>query len=158
MRGPEASRVQVRRYAPADLDSLFALDQQCFPPEIAYSAGELRYFLETKDALALIAARGEQIDGFIIAQQCRGNPAFQARIITMDVAPARRRLGLASLLMHAAETELRAAHVVTVRLEVAVSNLAAQSFYRKFGYESIGRRKRYYPTGEDALVMQKRLD
>ena len=40
-------------------------------------------------------------------------------------------------------------------LEVREHNRDAQRLYKHFGFEVIGRRKKYYPeTGEDALVMQ----
>jgi ribosomal-protein-alanine N-acetyltransferase len=39
-------------------------------------------------------------------------------------------------------------------LEVRESNAAAQEMYRQFGYEAVGRRKRYYKdTDEDAILM-----
>ena len=39
-------------------------------------------------------------------------------------------------------------------LEVRSSNEPALSLYRKFGFEFVGRRKRYYQeTGEDALIL-----
>jgi ribosomal-protein-alanine N-acetyltransferase len=39
-------------------------------------------------------------------------------------------------------------------LECRRSNLAAQSLYRKLGFQEVGLRKRYYAdNGEDALVM-----
>lgn len=39
-------------------------------------------------------------------------------------------------------------------LEVRESNIAAQEMYRKFGYEKIGRRRRYYrDNDEDAILM-----
>jgi ribosomal-protein-alanine N-acetyltransferase len=52
---------------------------------------------------------------------------------------------------------MREHHVTRFRLEVAVGNSAAQALYRSFGYETVGRIAAYYPTGEDALVMQKQL-
>jgi ribosomal-protein-alanine N-acetyltransferase len=39
-------------------------------------------------------------------------------------------------------------------LEVRETNHAAQEMYRKFGYDNVGRRRRYYKdTGEDAILM-----
>jgi len=38
-------------------------------------------------------------------------------------------------------------------LEVRVSNEVARSLYQKFGFQEAGRRPRYYPTGEDALLL-----
>ena len=41
-----------------------------------------------------------------------------------------------------------------VMLEVRVTNLSAQSLYRKYGFEVTGTRKKYYSdNGEDALIM-----
>jgi ribosomal-protein-alanine N-acetyltransferase len=43
---------------------------------------------------------------------------------------------------------------VTSFLEVRESNMPAQEMYRTFGYEAVGRRKRYYKdTDEDAILM-----
>ena len=39
-------------------------------------------------------------------------------------------------------------------LEVRVSNLAAINLYQQMGFAEVGRRKRYYENGEDALMME----
>jgi [ribosomal protein S18]-alanine N-acetyltransferase len=149
--------VQVRLYQPQDFAALHTLDQQCFPRGIAYAEEELRQFLSARDAIVRVADRDGEILGFIIAQIYRGRPTFQGRIITIDVAPAHRKSGVGGLLMDACEEEMRRRAVARVRLEVAASNISAQSFYRKYMYEAIGRIAEYYATGEDALVMQKKL-
>jgi ribosomal-protein-alanine N-acetyltransferase len=151
------SSIRVRLYRPQDFAALHALDQECFAPGIAYTAEELRHFLSARDALVRVADRDGEILGFIIAQIYRGRPTFQARIITIDVAPQHRKSGIGALLMDACEQEMRRRLVTRVRLEVAVANSSAQSFYRKYRYEEIGRIPEYYPTGEDALVLQKVL-
>ena len=49
--------------------------------------------------------------------------------------------------------------VELVFLEVRPTNHEALSLYERFGFRVIGRRKGYYfDTGEDALVMEARLD
>ena len=43
-------------------------------------------------------------------------------------------------------------------LEVRQSNYKAQGLYKKYGFEVIGTRKRYYSdNNEDALIMTKQL-
>ena len=44
-----------------------------------------------------------------------------------------------------------------VFLEVRVSNAPAMSMYLKYGFCGLYARSRYYPDGEDALVMVKEL-
>lgn len=161
MSSDASQRFNIRPYREADFAALHALDQQCFSPLIAYSKEELRHFLQAKDSFTLVAeetaAAPAVIAGFALAQVYRARPVFQARLITMDVAPEFRRHRLASLLLAACEAELVQRHVRQFRLEVAVSNVAAQALYKSFGYEFVSRIARYYPTGEDALALQKRL-
>ena len=40
-------------------------------------------------------------------------------------------------------------------LEVRENNKAAINLYKSFGFKTTFRRKKYYPNGEDALVMEK---
>ncbi len=42
-------------------------------------------------------------------------------------------------------------------LEVRESNLAARALYEKFEFVEIGRRKAYYPEGDDALVYRRKI-
>jgi [ribosomal protein S18]-alanine N-acetyltransferase len=156
------STVQVRDYHPQDFAALHALDLECFSPGIAYGEDELRQFLSARDAVVRIARlqdanTGDTIVGFLIAQIYRGRPTFQARIITIDVAPSHQRRGVGRLLMDVCEEELKSRSVARVRLEVSVTNISAQAFYRKYKYDVVGRIPAYYPTGEDALVLQKQL-
>jgi ribosomal-protein-alanine N-acetyltransferase len=45
-----------------------------------------------------------------------------------------------------------------VTLEVRRSNLAARQLYRKFEFEERRLRRHYYGPGEDAIIMELRLD
>ena len=151
------SKVQLHGYRREDFAALHALDRECFAPGIAYAEDELRYFLSARDAVVRVAHQDDIIVGFLIAQIYRGRPSFQARIITIDVAQSHRKSGIGTLLMAACEDELRRLSITRVRLEVAATNNSAQSFYAKHKYEQISCIPSYYPTGEDALVMQKQL-
>jgi [ribosomal protein S18]-alanine N-acetyltransferase len=78
----------------------------------------------------------------------------EAHISTIAAHHDWRRRGIGELLLVSmidAGAEI-GAHMVT--LEVRLSNLNAQSLYRKYGFEVTGRRKGYYSdNGEDALIM-----
>ena len=77
-----------------------------------------------------------------------------AHVATIGTHPAWQRRGLGAwLLLHLIDESL-ARGAVEVTLEVRKSNLAAQALYSQFGFEKVGRRRRYYrDTGEDALLM-----
>lgn len=82
----------------------------------------------------------------------------EAHIITLGVHPAwrRQRIGcqlVERLLQVAVEQQLEWA-----TLEVRASNQGAIALYDSLGFESVGRRKRYYSDpDEDGLILWKRL-
>ncbi len=57
----------------------------------------------------------------------------------LEVRPSHRRLGIASVLVAAAEDEARNSGFDVIRLEVSTDDVAAQSLYRKCGYLDAGR-------------------
>ncbi|MEA5060188.1 Ribosomal-protein-alanine acetyltransferase [bioreactor metagenome] len=81
----------------------------------------------------------------------------EAHITNVAVAPAFRRRGYGRAIM---EEMLRTARLYganQMTLEVRESNLVAQALYGNLGFETAGRRKRYYSdTGEDAFIMWNR--
>ncbi len=78
----------------------------------------------------------------------------EAHICTLALRPEWRGRGLGELLL-VSLLELaisRQARIVT--LEVRGSNIVAQNLYKQYGFEVVGRRKRYYSDNrEDALIM-----
>ena len=80
--------------------------------------------------------------------------ADEAHITTFAVHPSWRRQGVAHRLMVRLVELSRQIGAQRMTLEVRVSNLAAQSLYRRFGFVVVGRRPRYYTDdAEDALIM-----
>ena len=144
----------IREFKPEDLEVLWRMDQECFPPGIAYSKAELKSFVRHRGSFTLVAAdrKDGKAAGFIVVY---GGPT--GHVITIDVDPAARRTGVGSLMLRAAEERLRGAGSRAVGLETAVDNLAALSFYKRHGYSVIRTWPRYYSNGVDALVMKKEL-
>ena len=106
-------------------------------------------------ALSETAARTPATAGFIIAHPVRGKAG---RILTLDIVPAARRLGLASLLMQECEQRLRSFGCNEVYLETAVNNEPALRLYRKLGYQILRTLPGYYATHSlDAFLMGKPL-
>jgi len=151
--------VNLRGVERADLDALFALDQECFPPGIAYSRADLRYYLNHPRSLSIIAedTSTKAIQGFIISESYLEHGSPIGHIITIDVAPSQRRKGLGATLMQALLERLNSAGAAIVRLEVAVDNNDAQAFYRRLGFSQTGRIRGFYLGRLDALVMEKCL-
>ncbi len=78
----------------------------------------------------------------------------EAHIATIATHPEYRRQGIARKLLTYALRYMSKEGAVTSFLEVRESNTAARDMYHQFGYEVVGRRKRYYKdTDEDAILM-----
>ena len=81
--------------------------------------------------------------------------ADQGEVVNLAVAKRAQRQGLAGRLLDDALQFATQAGVVSVFLEVRVSNEAARALYRSRTFQEIGRRKGYYQRpAEDALVLQ----
>ena len=118
---------------------------------LAFAGGEvwgaavLAAHLSMPGVFALLDERG----GMILAR-CA---ADEAEILTLAVAPAARRLGIGRALV------LEAARVAGERgaqkllLEVSAANKAARALYVGLGFAPVGKRRRYYADGADALIL-----
>jgi ribosomal-protein-alanine N-acetyltransferase len=145
--------VTLRAYEPHDFAALHRLDQSCFPTGIAYSKNTLHYFLTIPCSDCVVALDAARIVGFILTEE---NPPL-AHVITVDVAEAFRRHGIASLLLAESEKNLTLRGVRHVLLETAIDNEAAVAFWRRHGYRSEAVLKRYYLGRLDAYEMRKIL-
>jgi ribosomal-protein-alanine N-acetyltransferase len=147
--------VLVRDYRRADFESLWALDQQCFPAGIAYSRAELRAFLSLRTAETIVAERGGRIVAFVLGHR---RSRTGGHVVTLDVAAPARRHGLGRRLLLELERRFRAAGARHVQLETAVANTVAIAFYEGLGYRKLARLAGYYGRGLHAWKMDKALD
>ena len=164
---PAELAFRIRDYRAADFERLWQIDQLCFASGIAYTQMELNGFIMRRNAITLVAellpdetvvssARTvDRIVGYVLAHPIRRK---YARIITLDILPEARRLGLATNLMNACEERLRSLGCTEIYLETAVNNEPGIRLYRKLGYEILKTIPEYYSSHSlDAYQMGKRL-
>lgn len=77
----------------------------------------------------------------------------EAHITILAVHPHYRHQGLGQALLAALLAVASSRGLERATLEVRASNQAATSLYQKFGFKPVGRRRRYYPDLEDALIL-----
>jgi ribosomal-protein-alanine N-acetyltransferase len=146
-------RVTLRPYTPKDFETLYEIDQSCYPPSIAYSRPELRAYLNLPGADCLVATiRGKPV-GFCLS----AHKDTRGHIITIDVLDAHRRYGIGSRLLKTVETRLEKFGVHEIHLETATENDSAIAFWQKHGYRTRDICKGYYPGGRDAYAMIKSI-
>ena len=98
------------------------------------------------------------IAGFCIAHIERARKGIVTYVVTLDVAPACRRQGLARQMMQSIEQQARDAGCEAVELHVWVDNAAAIAFYEREGYERSHIVKSFYGLGRHAYVYRKALE
>ena len=105
------------------------------------------------------AERAEGPHGAIGPSAIRGYAGFwydgeDAEIMTIGVAKAHQRQGIAAAMLACLVGKAREQGARRMLLEVRVDNEPALALYRRFGFERMGLRKRYYqPEGIDAYTM-----
>lgn len=103
-----------------------------------------------------IEAKDLDLAGFILSRAALD----EAEILTLAVAPERRRHGIGKSLLTTHFAELAAIGIKRIFLEVDAENVAARALYVSYGFQEVAERKAYYRTAGNrpasALVM--RLD
>ena len=137
-----------------DLDEVLAIERVSF--QTPWSREAFRYELtQNRVARSVIVRAGAPLVGYV----CLWEIGHEIHITNLAVHPSFRRRGAARTLLGRILEEARASGVTLVFLEVRPTNAEALTLYESLGFRVIGRRRGYYfDTGEDALVMEARLD
>lgn len=98
--------------------------------------------------------RDQEVVGFALAT--RSN-TVESRLLTIALDPGLQNRGLGGRLLKELEMRMRRYGALELTLEVREDNVRAITFYRRKGYELIGKMARYYQDGSQALLMRKAL-
>ena len=145
----------IRRMNMEDVPAVHEIDTLSF----ALPWPERSFRFEVKDnpaARAWVAVLDERVVAMLVLWLV----IDEAHIATLATHPEFRQRGVARRLLVESLVSARGEGAGRAFLEVRAGNLAAQAMYRKYGFEVVGVRQRYYKdNGEDALLMTlERLD
>ena len=155
-RSSSMAKTLIRDALSSDFPALLRIDQGSFPPGIAFDSAELAYFMDRQGAETIVLEADAEIAAFLLMEIV--NRRKSATLITLDVCKEHRRRGYATALLARSEEVLRKRGIQSYELQVDVQNVAAIAFYEKHGFEKIRVLRRYYPNGNDAYFMVKRLE
>ena len=153
IRAPDA-RLPAPEITRADFTAapvLAALHAECF--SAPWSADDFATLAGSPGAVALIGRLRGEPAGFVLARQAAG----EIEILTIGTRPAFRRKGIARALAAALIERATGAGGAVIFIEVATGNAAARSLYGALGFGEAGRRKGYYASGEDAIILRRDL-
>jgi len=138
-----------REATEADAPALAALHAAAFPPAQAWGPDSIALMLAMPGGFGL----WREATGFVLARRA----ADEAEILTFGVVPEARRRGHGAALLRGAMAVARARGAGAMFLEAAAGNAPALALYAREGFAEVGRRRRYYADGGDAVVMRRGL-
>lgn len=147
---PRQPRYEIGPLRLADLDGLMEIEKLSFR-----TPWSRQVFLEEIERqwayVDVIKQRGSSLVlGFANYWLVRD----EVHLLNLAMHPEHRRGGIGTQLVDHVVAFARKTRCRYVTLEVRRSNIAAIGLYRKFGFQAVGVRPRYYlEDGEDALVM-----
>jgi [ribosomal protein S18]-alanine N-acetyltransferase len=148
--------MKIRDATRRDLPGIIEIERLAFdqPWSLESFARELSLPFSRMIVAACTTNGEERLVGFL----CRWLVTDECHILNVAVRPEMRRRGIADELMRNALAEAKVRQAVVITLEVRRSNLAARSLYRKLDFEERRLRRNYYGPGEDAVVMELKLE
>lgn len=152
--GRTGRAVVLRQMRLEDLPEVMRIERTTFPAD-AWTESMMRDELREQPRTRHYVVA--EVEGEIVGYGGLATAADQADIQTIAVQAEHRRSGIGATMMRAllAEAERRGAGAVF--LEVRADNAPARAMYERFGFQQLGRRRRYYQDGTDAITMVKEL-
>ncbi|GAA1759231.1 ribosomal protein S18-alanine N-acetyltransferase [Nonomuraea bangladeshensis] len=147
--------VTLRPMTGADLPAVMAIERATFPLD-AWSEGMMRGELDDMPRTRhyVVALDEDEIVGYAGLAAA----SDQADVQTIAVLDKHQGRGIGSALLTELLAEARRRGAREMFLEVRADNPRAQAVYRRFEFEEIGTRRRYYDDGTDAIMMRRKLD
>jgi ribosomal-protein-alanine N-acetyltransferase len=100
---------------------------------------------------------GEELAGYVVSEVMTVRGTEVGHVKDLGVKPERQGEGRGRALLERALGVLATEGATVAKLEVRPSNERAIELYRQFGFAIRQRRERYYPDGEDALILARQL-
>ncbi len=149
-------RLIIRDAKSIDIQRIAAIERLSF--DQPWSVESFVHELSLPFSRTIVGLSNDDPRAEIIGYLCRWLVADECHILSVAVAPQFRRTGIGEILMGEAIAEAAAKGVAIITLEVRRSNLAARNLYRKLNFAERRIRKNYYGSGEDAIIMERRLN
>lgn len=130
---------------PTDVASVMVIERQAYP--FPWSSGNFQDSLKAGYTMQVLKERGVMI-GYMVWMRV----VDEVHLLNIALSPARQGRGLGSWMMRQLMSQVRAAGIDQILLEVRPSNMLAIRLYRRLGFKEIGVRKGYYPNNVSGAV------
>ncbi len=144
--------MEIVKVIEKDLPSILEIENECF--KHPYQAKDFLYELNENPFSNFYCLKK---DGKIVSYIIYWITFDSATICKIATKKSKRKLGFAGFLLENALNSLKKQDVLFVTLEVRVSNINAIELYKKYGFNKVNIKEKYYEDKEDALYMMRGL-
>lgn len=142
----------IREICENDIADIAVLERDIFPDP--WTERGIRETWRQKNTLLLGAWKKDVLTGYVILYHV----LEEGEIARIAVRRTHRRQGGAGRLFERLREICEGKGIIRLMLEVRMSNKAAVSFYKKYGFAEDGVRKDYYDNPcEDAILMSRNI-
>lgn len=152
----ERGAIVLRPMAREDLPTVMGIERRAFAQP--WSQAFFEKEMQTACARLTVAVDPTAPPPAILGYTCRWIVADEVHLLNVAVHPDRRGTGVGRRLVDDVIAEGRRAGARAMFLEVRAGNVVARRLYRTLGFRDLGIRRGYYGPGQDAIVMELRLD
>lgn len=146
-------RYKIRGMSGADIPRILEIERASFVTP--WTEWMFESQIDLKDiAINLVL----EIEGIIAGYAAAWVARYEIHLLSIAVAPEERKKGYGRSLLETVTEKGVKMGGRSIVLEVRESNITAIRFYRNLDFRVIGMRSSYYTdTGENAVIMQRRL-
>jgi len=146
-----SAKVHIRWMIRRDMPEVLDIEGQSF--EFPWSEEDFIRCLRQRNCIGMVAEHEDRVVGFMIYELHKN----QLHILNFAVASEMRRRDVGAQMTAKLISKLSPQRRNRILLEVRETNLAAQLFFRKAGFQAISVLRDFYDdTTEDAYLMQFR--
>ncbi len=144
--------VKIRKAHSDDLDRVAEITKDSFPDiwTKLYFEKLYRQYSET----FFVAEINREVVGYVLGYLKSEKLGW---VKAVAVSPDFRGQGIGNEMINFITHRLGEMGAENIGLRIRISNQASISFYRKLGFKIAGTDKSYFPNGEDAYILEKKL-
>lgn len=141
----------IRNFEPADFEEVLGIESEAFAEHNPFL---YMNFYEMNSEGFLVAEHNNYIVGFVVGYSLSSN---EGRIFSLAVRNGYRSMGVGTRLMNSILSVFVLKMLQYASLEVRITNVRAQNFYKRMEFIPCWIEHGYYSDGEDGVIMKKRL-
>lgn len=143
--------ITIRNFDPSDFEEVLEIEEEAFSEHNPFL---YMNFYEMNSEGFFVAEYNGFIVGFTVGYQLSPD---EGRIFSLAVREGFRSMGIGARLMDAILSVFMGKFLQYASLEVRITNIRAQEFYKRMDFIPCWIQHGYYSDGEDGIIMKRRL-